>query len=102
MRRLSVIIAIIVVIMALMGGCGKHPPNIPQSNDAGNTQTISPVSGGSETDSNTQGAQVIVKSGSNVSSKDKELILNEINAELDNMIQSINNLEDVSDQDLQF
>lgn len=60
----------------------------------GQKETAETVPGGSP------GAEVIVRSGSNVASKDKAELLNQIDQELNQMIKDINNLEDIPDSDL--
>ncbi len=102
MKRIHLIL-VAFFIFVLIAGCGRgrtDQPARPPGTD--NARVTEHANGGIDTSSGGQGAQVIAKSGTSVSSKDKEAILNEISKELDLMLQNINNLEDVSDEDLEF
>lgn len=107
MKKLHLIL-VSFIILVLTAGCGKI--NTKQSSQSPNTDkskvatTINAESKTAQTETKTKdnetGAQIIAKSGTTVSSKDKEAVLNEVSQELDTMLQSINNLDDVSDEDL--
>ncbi|MGE5391211.1 MAG: hypothetical protein ACM3PE_09140 [Deltaproteobacteria bacterium] len=114
------VLLVMIMILVLMAGCNKGQIEKNSINATG--QPSSTQSGGSESASSgaspgraaegqkdptgtpaggSKGAEVIVKSGSDVASKDKAVLLNQIDQELDQMIEDINNLEDISDSDLE-
>lgn len=113
------VLLVILIVLVLMAGC-TNEVKTKRSNDsspipaAQTGDSVSPPSGGSsggvvdgskdtteKSPGESKGAEVIVKSGSDVASKDKAELLNQIDQELDHMINDINNLEDISDSDLQ-
>lgn len=111
------VLLVILIILVLMAGCGSQAKNSSDSSGSPTTQagdSISTSSGGSSggsaddakdvtgKDAESGKTGVIAKSGSDVASKDKAVLLNEIDQELDQMINDMNNLEDISDSDLQY
>lgn len=104
---------VIMILLVLMAGCGSQSKDRSDSAGSPTTQAgdgISAPSGGSADDAEAvtgRGAEsektgVIANSGSDAARKDKAELLDEIGQELDQMINDMNNLEDISDSDLQY
>lgn len=112
MRRLSLIVPVM-LILALIAGCAGNSSvhsakpldsknkSIAASNaEKSNTSKTAAANRESKTNNSATGAVVIVKSANKLSSKEKEAVLNDINNELDNLVQTINTMDDASDDDL--
>ena len=106
MRRLSLIVLTLLLLVSIAGCTGDSTSQSSKPNGSDNTSIVATnaenneTPGKAKTSSSEQGAEVIVKSNNQTSSKDKEAVLNEINNELDTMIDTINEMEDISDEDL--
>lgn len=115
----SYVLGVILMVLLLLSGCTKagvgtksnNDTGQPPSTESGDVQSASSEASPAKTaigqkDSKetpageSKGAEVIVKSGSEVASKDKAALLNQIDQELNQMIKDINDLEDISDSDL--
>lgn len=128
MKRTGIVF-LVVLILGLLSGCGTAVTSTDRGKDADQKVITSPAgedngsvsekNGTSEANTDTgidpsdvsqqndnsgsqSGAEVIAKSTNIVSSQEKAAVLDEISKELDNMIESINNVEDVADEDLDF
>lgn len=106
MRKCALIV-LAVLFLAVFAGCtGSNSGDSSKTTGADGKSSIvsnankSQQTTANNTNSSDQGAEVIVKSNNQISSKDKEIVLNEISNELDTMIKDINSAEDVSDNDL--
>lgn len=111
------VLLVMLIVLVLMAGCSNEVKT-KDSKDSGpipsaqRGENVLPASGGSsggkvevgsaeKAPGEAKGAEVIVKSGSDVANKDKAELLNQIDQELGQMLNDINNLEDISDSELQ-
>ncbi len=114
------VLLVILMILVLLAGCTRDGVGTKSDNETGQPGFTQPgddssasagaspggaAAGQKDVEdtpaSESKGAEIIVKSGSEVASKDKAELLNQIDQELDQMIKDINNLEDISDSDLE-
>lgn len=72
--------------------------NNDKSTEEGSSNTSDDNNDG--TNNQNQSVEIIAKSDNNVTSEEKEKILNELNALLDDVLNNINNMDNVEDSDL--
>lgn len=82
-----------------------------QNSTTGSLENQNPTAGVTEGSSVTEGAknpadqssaEVVVKTDTNVSDKESAEVLNRIDQEMDNLINALNNMDDVSDSSLAY
>jgi PBP1b-binding outer membrane lipoprotein LpoB len=108
MKKRSFIVPVLLILVFIAGCSGDNTkpsastenpdkPGITASKDSAKTAATNANASDSQ-----QGAEVIVKSTGKLSSKEKEAVLNDISQELDTLVQTINTMEDATDEDLNF
>jgi len=108
MKKRSFIVPVLLMLVFITGCSGD---NTNQSAKTANSDTSSITASkdsaktaatNTKASNSQQGAEVIVKSTGKLSSKEKQAVLNDVSQELDTLVQTINTMEDASDEDLNF
>ena len=98
MQNKKFLVSGIAVVLLVLAGFGWHFHNAVAARKT--PQQQQPISSGAS--SSNSGAAVIVKSDNIVTDADKQEVLNQLQNEVDSMVDSLNNMDDVSDSDLKF
>lgn len=119
MSKKVIILGVFLILgLFIVIGCNGSRQNVAPTNESTNTgvETALPSDpaqpGGAsmpansgdipESDGSGTSASIIVQSDNAVTDAEKLAVLNELQSEIDNLIDSLNNLEDASDSELTF
>ena len=106
-RKSLIVIMILLLALLTLTACGKteeaakasdNPSTLPLSETTETLGTSQLPS--DQADGTGNGATIIAKSNNAVTDSEKQLILNNLNSEIDNLINSINALDEVQASDL--
>ena len=112
-RKSLIVIMILLLALLTLTACGKteeaakasdHPSTSPvsETTETGISGTTQASGSQTETVNTGNGATIIAKSNNAVTDSEKQKILTNLNSEIDNLINSINALDDVQASDLTF